>query len=60
MNLDNRVRMTEEDKDRLVAAVEHVLTIGHGEIIVKVANHKVISEHHDAGWELRTNGVKKG
>lgn len=58
---DNRVRMKEEDKEMFEGYIEHVLTVGHGYVLVNVADHKIVSQKHEAGWELRnTNGVKKG
>lgn len=52
------VKLTVEDKERLIAFAEHVLTIGHGEVIMKAANHKVVCINESAQWELR-NGEKK-
>lgn len=57
--MDERVKMSEEEIKSMVAIVEHVLTVGHGQIVTNVADHKIISQKHEAQWELRNNGGKK-
>ncbi len=59
MITDNRVKMTVEEIEQLKSTIEHVMTVGHGEIIIKVADHKLVHCKADAQFEF-SNGVKKG
>lgn len=57
---ENRGKMTEMEIKNLVDMIEHVMGVGHGEVVIKIADGKIISVHHEAQWELRHNGEKKG
>lgn len=56
--IDNRDKITEEDKERLLMEIEHVMTVGHGEIVIKIADHKLMFCKADAQFEFHTNGKK--
>lgn len=57
--VDNSAKMTGEEIKNLVAVIEHVMAVGHGEVVIKVADGKIVFQHHEAQWELR-HGEKKG
>ena len=45
--------VTPEDIIKLKAQLEHIAQIGHGELVIRVADGRIISWSAQAQWQLR-------
>jgi len=52
------VKMTADEVLDFVEKVEHVLTAGHGEIIVQVADHNIVHCNQKAQWSFGSRRKK--
>lgn len=49
----------EKDKELVLRDLEHLLQAGHGELIVKVADHRVVDVKYDVHRVISKEGKSK-
>ena len=49
------MKLQPQDVEKLLAELEHIIQVGHGELNIKVADARIVSWKSQAGWELREN-----
>ena len=50
--MSEKVIRLDKEKQEVLETIDHVLKVGHGEVVIKITDHTIVNIKHEAQFEL--------